>query len=359
MKSLLSVVLLIASMMSCGIESQVVGYTSPANIVGFGNTTKRAGTFINPFQRIGGGDFPLSKIIDGEIKPGVEVAFYDGNDWVKAVSDKADDGRVHWFLKDKDICIDDVTVPRGVAIQYRLPETMQGLSFAGEVPESELLPSSHPIEEIDIELIKALDRAVFKGELLRPKPPPKIVEREVLVTNVVNVTNVVVKTNFVKQIVTETRNKHKRFKILFGNGEVERAYFSEAIYDICDPVTGARINIENRGEVRFVRDNSMDVSDDDRMDVGQMNDLYRFKFKKDNPKSFANLDSSEADRIVDKGVKEFSGEFYDKADKVGSILRKICYGLLIIGICWLLKRVGKWLIRMCGYPVEGKKKGKK
>ena len=357
MKSQLFVLLLMSSLMSWGIESQVVGYSSAANIVGFGTSAKRVGTFINPFQQIGGGDFPLSKIIDGEIKPGVEVAFYDGSDWVKAVSDTANDGRVHWFLKGNDICIDDVTVPRGVAIQYRLPETMQGLSFAGEVPESELLPSSCPNEEVDVEFIKALDKDVFKGDLLRPKPPPKIVSREVIVTNVVNVTNVVVKTNFVKQIVTETRKNHKRFKILFANGEVERAYFSETIYDICDHTTGVRINLENRGEVRFVRDNSMDVSDDDRMDVGQMNALYRFTFKKDNPKSFSSQGSSEADRIVDKGVKEFAGEFYDKEDNVGSIIRKICYCLLIGGICLLLKRAGKWLIRIGGYPVKGKKKG--
>lgn len=177
-------------------------------------------------------------MFDGNIKPGIEFAFYDGFDWVQTVSANGDDGNVHWFLKEQDACADDVEVPFGVAIRYRLPETMTCLSFSGEIPGSRLISADTPLFVPDEEMVEALDEFVFNGRIKNTKSEPKVAVRNVFFTNVVDVTNFVVETKVVTNVVKATVGRRFCFKVVYKDGRTLRAYYSVTGFDICDAQTG-------------------------------------------------------------------------------------------------------------------------
>lgn len=359
---LLSLALCLLSVVGNGhVQSQnVVGYSvvdGEANIVGYTRQNKRQGEFVSNFRRIGGDDFTLGMMLADELKPDVELSFYDGHQWVDAVTADANDNKVHWFRKDTMECADDLVIKRGVAVRYWLPPDVDSIVFTGEVVFEDEEESRFTQE--DIEMLKRLHDAVEKLKLvLPPINPPK--------TELPKVSEVQAKEPGRTNVV-ERKSYPTKFRFFCTEKGWQRVFLDYGLFRVCDRVSGWPIDLSSLSEVQFAVDPDLSEDDPDRMDAKAVEQLYTLIFPRTHVRS-ANKTVAEPPKASkhsfwEKSCAEYLGGFYNREDLVGSFLEKLIYYLIFGGGgLWLLfKVIVKLFKKVGGYDEREKtrKKGKR
>ena len=318
------------------------GDVTDANVVGFMTMTDKEGIFTCPFREIGGENITVMSLTGDNREAGNEFDFYDGNDWVRAVSLLGDDGKVHWFSRSDEGVVDDFQIPIGAAVHYKLSEDSSGLVMTGEAVEDEEGYFKTEFEEIDEKLIDEL-RQILLGDKPTVVQVPRIRRQNVVVTNVVNVvvTNAVTATNYV------TKAKQQVFRLVGAKGFSRRVFFSLEVCEVCDVESGGPYCIEKIEGARFVKE----VVSDDRYEClsqAQLDRIFEKLFKRKNPSKTRDC----VDAFADNFTKEHTGEHYDENSVVRSwigwgIDRIIWWVLGVVavaGFVWFKKK-GGWSSR--------------
>ena len=357
---LLSLALCLLSVVGNGqVQSQnVVGYSvadGEANIVGYTRLDKRQGEFVSNFRPIGGEDFTLGMMLSKELKPDVELSFYDGRQWVEALTADANDGKVHWFRKDTMECADDLVIKRGVAVRYRLPPDVDSIVFAGEVVFEDEEGSRFTQE--DIEMLKRLHDAVEKLKLdLPPIKPPK--------TEPPKVSEVQVKEPVATNVV-ERKAYPTKFRFFCAEKGWQRVFLDYGLFRVCDRVSGWPIDLSSLSDVQFAVDPDLAEDDPDRMDAKAVEQLFTLIFPRSHvhsgTKTVGKPPAAPKRSFWEKSCVEYLGGFYNREDLFGSFLQKLVYWLIFGGGgLWLLfKVIVKLFKQMCGYDEREKSRKKR
>lgn len=328
---LLSLALCLLSVVGNGqVKSQnVVGYSvadGEANIVGYTRLDKRQGEFVSNFRPIGGEDFTLGMMLSEGLKPDVELSFYDGRQWVEALTADANDGKVHWFRKDTMECADDLVIKRGVAVRYRLPPDVDSIVFAGEVVFEDEEGSRFTQE--DIEMLKRLHDAVEKLKLdLPPIKPPK--------TEPPKVSEVQVKEPVATNVV-ERKAYPTKFRFFCAEKGWQRVFLDYGLFRVCDRVSGWPIDLSSLSDVQFAVDPDLAEDDPDRMSSKAVEQLYTLIYPRAHlyTKRYVTSEPTPEPRLtyIQKCCREFLGIFYDENDLISSFAQKLVYRLFFGGV---------------------------
>ena len=288
----------------------------------------------------------------GELKPDVEFAFFDGHGWVETISADADDGKVHWFLKDSLACADQLTIPYGAAVRYKLPPDVDSLMFSGEVALND--PEESPFTKEDIEMLKRLREALTTLKTILPPvktetqlPPPQKPPVDVQVKGRTP-------TNTVEQPYLPTR-----FLLTARGYPPKPVLWDGKIFRICDAATGWPVELSSLEEVSFAVDNSPDIKDIDRMPEKAVEQLFTLIYPRTAPKVHGTVVETKKSvpkrSFWEKSYLKWTDGFNEGETPVEAILQTIVYMLLFgspVALYWLVR----CFKRLGGYEVADKAK---
>lgn len=329
------------------------GETESVNIVGYIASEKREDTIACPFRQIGGDNtITLASFMSSEEGIGIELDFYDGNDWVRTVSRRGDDGKAHWFSRADGSVADDLVISLGASIHYKLPDNVERISFSGEVLVDEKGYLKTEFEEPDEDLIEAL-RQILATTQEPVVKTPVVMQRHEVVTNVVNVvvTNVVESTNFV------TKTEKPSFILTGSNNFRRRVYFSLSVAQVCDFENGAPYDVEAIEGARFVEDDAPSQGGGAKLKQAQLDKLFKRLYNRENP---IERKQDGVEEFLEDVTREHTGAHYKEGSVVESWARKGIDALLGFVILLLLGWACRWLYKKMGYKeIDEKQKSRK
>ena len=325
------------------------GETESVNIVGYITSEKREDTIACPFRQIGGDNTTtLASFMSSEEGIGIELDFYDGNDWVRTVSRRGDDGKAHWFSRADGSVADDLVISLGASIHYKLPDNVERISFSGEVLVDEKGYLKTEFEEPDEDLIEAL-RQILATTQKPVVKTPVVMQRHEVVTNVVNVvvTNVVESTNFV------TKTEKPSFILTGSNNFRRRVYFSLSVAQVCDFENGAPYDVQAIEGARFVEDDAPSQGGGAKLKQAQLDKLFKRLYNRENP---IERKQDGVEEFLEDVTREHTGAHYKEGSVVESWARKGIDVLILL----FLGLACRWLYKKMGYKeIAEKQKSRK
>lgn len=301
--------------------------TESANIVGYANADHKHGVHVNTLESIGWRESKLGDIVkpSGE---GAVLRFNDGNGWRKVRSEMAEDNAVHWFDVETNENADDYTVPAGAAIQYDVPDDVEGgLTFSGQVPENFLEGDMGPL---------FTDGPALNEIKLRPHEVLKILK---MIPQ--SVTNKVVITN----------QPPSRFVVKMKDGSVCHARYDYAKMGIFDALTGRPVSIGSDMVMSFEIETNKDVAASARMNEQQVKELQKL-YVREYRLSKDKKDQENAAKGVEAAIFSMSAVWKWLIGTVGAVI----VGLIVtalwrrgaLGLGWLKQRIELWIIKRKG-----------
>ena len=252
----------------------------------------------------------------------------DGNAWRKVYSALADDNAIHWFDVDSNENADEYTVPEGAAIQYDVPDSVEGgLTFSGQVPEKFLDGDMGPLFS---------DGPALNEIKLRPHEVLKIMK---MIPQ--SVTNKVVITN----------QPPSRFVVKMKDGSVCHARYDYEKMGIFDALTGRSVSIGSEMVMSFEIETNKDVAVSARMNEQQLKELQKL-YVREYRLSKDKKEQENAAKGVEAAIFSMSAVWKWLIATVGAVLIGLIVtalwrrGTLVLG--WLKHRIELRIIKWKG-----------